>query len=122
LVGQGIDSILTLTQDPLPSEWVNGLPLELGHIPMEDHSLPDVESLDKGADYVASKLQAGKTLLVHCLAGEGRTGCTIAAYLIKDRGLSAADALKKLREVKPAFVESAQEKAVIEYGARLRHG
>ncbi len=120
LVGQGVNSVLTLTQDPLPKEWADGLPLEVGHIPLEDHKAPDMDSLDRGADYVASKLREGKTLLVHCLAGEGRTGCVIAAYLIKDKGLGAADALKKIREVKPAFVEWAQEKAVLEYGSRFR--
>jgi protein-tyrosine phosphatase len=57
----------------------------------------------------------GKTILVHCLAGEGRTGCVLAAYLIKDRGVSADEAIKVLRRIKPSFVERDQEKAVLNY-------
>ena len=120
LVGQGINSVLTLTRDPLPADWTQGLPLELGHIAMEDHQVPDVATLDRGAEYLSERLKEGKTVLVHCLAGEGRTGCVLAAYLIKEKQLGPLEALKRLREVKATFVERDQEKAVMEYGAAIR--
>ena len=119
LVGQGIDSILTLTPEPLPGEWVRGLPLEVKHLPMMDHHVPSVDTLEGGASFIQSQVDRGKTVLVHCLAGEGRTGCVLAAYLIKDRRLGAAEALKALRKVKPVFVEWAQEKALYSYGTTL---
>ena len=46
LTHQGVSSILTLTMDPLPNELVRGLPLEIGHIPLEDHVAPGAEVLD----------------------------------------------------------------------------
>ena len=119
LVDHGIDSILTLTPEPLPKEWVKGLPLEVEHLPMIDHQMPKVDTLERGASFIQNQVDGGKTVLVHCLAGEGRTGCVLGAYLIKDRRVGATEALKMLRKVKPEFVEWAQEKALYSYGTTL---
>ncbi len=120
LVGKGITSILTLTPDPLPPSLVDGFGLTLGHIAMEDHAAPKVESLGKSADFVMRQLAADRTVLVHCLAGEGRTGCALASYLIKGEGVGPAEALKKLRMIKPEFVESQQEKSVFDFAASVK--
>lgn len=115
LVNQGISSILTLTPAPLPAEFVEGFGLELGRVPMEDHKAPAQESLERAASFIQDEMGRGRVVLVHCLAGEGRTGCAIAAYMIKDRGLNPSDALRKIRTAKPAFVEHLQEGVVLAY-------
>ena len=122
LVGQGIDSILTLTPEPLPGEWVRGLPLEVKHLPMMDHHVPSVDTLEGGASFIQSQVDKGKTVLVHCLAGEGRTGCVLVAYLVRDRAIGVAEALEILRDIKPRFVEWAQEKSLLEYQSSLLSG
>ncbi|MDG6954208.1 MAG: dual specificity protein phosphatase family protein [Nitrososphaerota archaeon] len=116
----GIDSVLTLTQDPLPKAWTDGLGLSVEHVPMQDHGIPDVKVLDECARLIEAKLDEGKSVMVHCLAGEGRTGCALAAYLIRSKGLGADEALRRLRERKPEFVELAQERAVSDYAASLK--
>jgi atypical dual specificity phosphatase len=121
LVAQGIDSILTLTPNPIPAEYLQGLPLTTEHMPMSDHGVPDLAVLDRGAEFVQKKVGEGKTVLVHCLAGEGRTGCVLAAYMVKDRGLGAAEALETIRDAKPQFVEWEQEKAIFDYAAAQSH-
>ncbi len=115
LVKVGVDSILTLTADALPAESTSGLGVVTKHVPMEDHQPPSIEALDTAAETIDEQLRAGRTVLVHCLAGEGRTGCALAAYLIKKRGDSAKEALRTLREIKPEFVERAQEVAVYRF-------
>ena len=116
LRSQGIKTILTLTEDPLPSQWVDGLAFEVRHIPMRDHQAPDTASLEEATTFLRDRVKDGKTTLVHCLAGEGRTGCVLAAYLIKVRGITADEAIRVLRRIKPSFVERDQEKAVLAYG------
>ena len=119
LVKEGIDSVLTLTIDPLPVEFTRGLDVVTGHVPMQDHQPPGIDAIARAVDFVEEKLAAGKTVLVHCLAGEGRTGCVLAAYLIKTRGLDADGALAEIRRAKPQFVERRQERAVREFAARI---
>ena len=118
LVKNGISSILTLTEKPLPTAWTTGFPLDLGHVMMRDHSPPTVESMEKAVEYVLSRRGEGKAVLVHCLAGEGRTGCVLAAYLIRTRHLDAEDVLATLRSVKREFVEHGQEGSVREFAAK----
>ncbi len=115
IVSQGIDVVLTLTEKALPAAWVEGIPVNVKHIPMKDHAAPEVTALETAASYVHGQLNEGHTLLVHCLAGEGRTGCVLAAYLIKERQVSAEEAMSTLRTLKPSFVEAAQERSVYEY-------
>ena len=115
LRGQQVKTILTLTESQLPSQWLEGLAFEVRHIPMRDHLTPNTTDLEEAATFVRDNVNAGRTTLVHCLAGEGRTGCVLAAYLIKDRGVTAEEAMGTLRRIKPLFIERAQEESVVEY-------
>lgn len=116
----GIKSILTLTEMSLPPDFLDGTTLSVEHVPMEDHGIPTLDALERGASYVEGQVNEGRPVVVHCLAGEGRTGCVLAAYAIKSRGMSAAEALSTLRKVKNGFVERPQEKAVFDYARRLK--
>ena len=119
LAAHGIGSILTLTPGSLPGEWLDGLPFEVEHLPMADHEVPRLEDLEKGAVFVQDAVKRGRPVLVHCLAGEGRTGCILGAYLIKDRMVAAAEALRTLRMIKPQFVEREQEEALFRYASTV---
>jgi len=118
LVRAGIRSILSLTSEPLPREWTDGLGLTQGHVPMKDHVAPAPEAMEEGVDFVVKQLAEDRPVVVHCLAGEGRTGCVLSAYLIATQRIEAKEALVKLRAVKPEFVEPQQEKAVNEFALK----
>ena len=120
LAKAGVRSILSLTEQPLPAAWTEGLDLVAGHVPMADHQPPSVEAMEKGVSFIRGELEAGRPVLVHCLAGEGRTGCVLAAYLIRTRRIGADEALAALRRVKPEFVEWRQEQAVRAFGAEQK--
>ena len=116
----GINSILTLTIDPLPAEFTRNLDIVTGHVPMQDHQPPSIDALEKAVEFIEEQLVAGKAVLVHCLAGEGRTGCVLAAYLIKTKGLDADQAMAEVRKAKPQFVEWRQERSVREFAAKIQ--
>jgi atypical dual specificity phosphatase len=120
LTKNGIGSILSLTEEPLPKEWTEGFGLSDGHVPMRDHEPPSIDSMARAVGFIEEQLKAGRAVAVHCLAGEGRTGCVLSAYLIRSKGLDAGEALAKLRELKPSFVEHRQEKSVYDFAAKER--
>lgn len=120
LVKIGIGSILTLTTDALPPEFTKGFDVVTGHVPMRDHEPPSMDEMTKAVDFVEEQLGTGRAVMVHCLAGEGRTGCVLAGYLIRKRGMGADEAMTEIRRAKPQFVERRQEPAVREYAAWKR--
>jgi len=118
---KGINSILSLTEEPLPDSWLQKQ-MNYEHIPMEDHQPPEQEGLASAAARIESELAAGRVMLVHCQAGIGRTMCAIGAYLIKSKGMGAQDAIAFLRGIKPGAVESRQEASLTEFASTSRRG
>jgi atypical dual specificity phosphatase len=116
---RGIARILTLTESPLPRDWMDGV--ESRHVPMKDHEPPSYEALDEASSYIESSVSAKKPILVHCLAGQGRTMCAVAAYLIRE-GSDADHAVAFLRRLKPGAVERGQESSLREFAAKFRAG
>lgn len=118
LKSQGVNTILTLTETPLPPDLLTGTGITSIHVQMFDHAPPTQESLSKAVKHLRSEIEKGNVVLVHCLAGQGRTGSVLAAYLIEYHGKDAKEAIAHLRSTRPGSVERAQEVAVLEY-ARL---
>jgi len=118
LTKAGINSVLTLTSYPLPPDYARGLDVVVNHVPMEDHEPPGLDALVRAVDIVEEQVRTGKTVLVHCLAGQGRTGCVLAAYLIRTRTIGADEAMAEVRKAKPEFVEGSQEVSLREFAAR----
>ena len=85
-------------------------------IPIQDFTAPVLADFKRFADIVIDSLKHGK-VLVHCQAGLGRTGTMAAAYWIK-KGLSANEAIKKIRNSMPGAIEiPEQEESLFELEA-----
>jgi atypical dual specificity phosphatase len=54
----------------------------------------------------------GAAVAVHCGAGLGRTGTLVACYLVAG-GLSAEDAIAKVRRLRPGSIETAEQEAAV---------
>ena len=84
---------------------------------MRDQEAPGLDTMEQGVRFIDEQTRAGRAVAVHCLAGEGRTGCVLAAYLIRVKKQGASQAITKLRSLKPGFVERNQERAVYDFEA-----
>ena len=118
----GIASVLTLTERPLPQSFREGSALRFAHVPMADHEPPSVDSLAQAVSFIEQELAAGRPVLVHCLAGQGRTMTAIACYLVKAEGLAPTEAIARLRELRRGAVEGRQDESVAAYAKSLNGG
>jgi protein-tyrosine phosphatase len=76
-------------------------------IPVRDFTAPTLADFHKFLHIVSESLKQGK-VLVHCQGGTGRTGTMAAAYWMK-KGLSANEAIKKVRKVRAGAIEMPEQ-------------
>jgi len=118
LQSEGITVLVTLTEEPIPEEVLEKYGMEGLHLPVEDFTPPTLAQIDRFLEEVDRAKSEGVALGVHCTAGKGRTGTMLAAYLVSG-GLSAEDAITKIRKLRPGSVETdAQEERVAEFAER----
>ena len=116
----GIGAIVSLTEEPLGQSLISEFGFEYHHIPIADFSAPDFEQVDQFVEVVKKALRERQKVLVHCLAGRGRTGTMLACYLVSE-GRSPRQAVEQIRRLRPGSVETPdQEDAVQEYYEHVR--
>src|SRR5262245_40992424 len=92
LSGHGIGALLSLTETPLPWCALERLGLVGLHLPVDDFHAPTTMQMLEALAFLDESRSVGTPTAVHCLAGQGRTGTVLAAYLIRG-GLTAGQAI-----------------------------
>jgi HAD superfamily hydrolase (TIGR01509 family) len=115
----GIDSVVDLraeeSDDP---DFLNRHGLRFLHLPMTDCDPLTQEQMREGSRWVAEERLAGRKVLVHCQHGRGRSIMLVAAVLM-DAGLSATEAIARIRSRRPQVALSAPQLAAVYAYRRL---
>ena len=90
------------------------------NIPVEDFHAPSLAQLADFVDLVETERQAG-SIVVHCQGGTGRTGTVAAAYWIA-KGVPYAEAVAKVRRVRPGAVETDEQRSALQAFEAERRG
>jgi protein-tyrosine phosphatase len=66
-----------------------------------DATVPSDEYLSEGADWIDEQIDQGRTVLVHCAKGRGRSAAVTAAYLMRYEALTFEVCQTLMKEVRP---------------------
>ena len=108
---EGVKSIVTIREVPLEDEWIKDV--NYLHVHSNDMGVPEFDDLVSSVDFIHERLVNNEPVMVHCLAGLGRTGTILACYLIKHEKMSSDDAITKIRKQRPGSIQSYSQEEII---------
>ena len=120
MIKQGVKSIVTIREEPLDESWTKNV--NYLHILSNDMGVPEFADLVSAVDFIHKRITNNEPVLVHCLAGMGRTGVILACYLVKYQKMSASEATETVREERPGSIQSyPQEEIIFQFEKSLKH-
>jgi len=112
LRGMGVTVLVNLTERETPAELLAPHGLRSYHLGIVDRGAPPLLWAKLLLAKIEVMLREGEVVAVHCLAGLGRTGMVLAAWLVRE-GLTADEALRRLRTIEPGFVQSKEQEDLL---------
>ena len=117
LRAHGIQVLLSLSEEPPRRDWINDAGLMVFHVPIVDMEAPTQDQLERCLSAIERAHAQKLGVAVHCTAGLGRTGTVLAAWFVT-QGLSAQNAIARVRRLRPGSIETEEQERAVEEFAR----
>jgi protein-tyrosine phosphatase len=118
LVVQGVSVVVSLQAERHDEDAFGNLqPAGYLRLPTTDHTPPTLAQLRMGAAFIDEAIKAGKTVLVHCHAGVGRSTLLCTCSLVY-AGMHVEEAWQTVKTHRPiAYLNPRQAAALQEFAA-----
>lgn len=95
--------------------------IEQLHLPTPDFHSPNLESVTRGVEFIASHADRGRRVYCHCKAGRGRSATIVVGWLMNSLGLTPEEAERHLIERRPQVNRRlASRKAIREFNVAMK--
>lgn len=136
LKSKGIKGILTVTESfenhilgymhsaITPADWRKRGFNQL-QISVVDHETMTLDEMEEGVAYIESHVNEGQSIYVHCMAGKSRSFLMVMGYLMKNEGMTSAEAYRfiKQRRIQSGFSsDSPKWQTAFEFEKKHRKG
>ena len=83
-----------------------------------DVTVPSEEMITEGVEFLRQQVADGRSVLVHCAKGRGRSATILAAYLMKHEGMSFDKANETMKQIRPLTKLEGRHRKRLEEWAR----
>ncbi|KAL6058575.1 putative Chromatin modification-related protein EAF3 [Balamuthia mandrillaris] len=107
-------------EDSGPLSYYQLYEMEQLHLPTVDHNEPSLQDLETAVAFIHRQHQLGRTVLVHCMAGRGRSAAVVLCWMLASQRMNPVEAQQALSK-KRAMVRPrlCQQKNVLAFYQRL---
>jgi predicted protein tyrosine phosphatase len=112
-------AVIVHEPDEREAEAWRGLDVEVVAVPTPDWVGIPAAHFERVVEAVSSCLDAGRPVLLHCMAGINRAPTYAAAVLCRRRGLTVEAAVATIRRVRPAAAPTPEQEASLRAWLRL---